>query len=48
MRYKTLFSIIMLGAGCMQMQAQQFPYQNPSLSAHARAVDLCSRLTLEE
>lgn len=28
--------------------AQQFPYQNPNLSAHERAVDLCSRLTLEE
>lgn len=27
---------------------QQFPYQNPNLSAHERAVDLCSRLTLEE
>jgi len=28
--------------------AQQLPYQNPSLSSHERAVDLCSRLTLEE
>lgn len=28
--------------------AQTYPYQNPSLSAHERAVDLCSRLTLEE
>ena len=35
-------------AGSLQMQAQQLPYQNPSLSAHMRAVDLCSRLTLEE
>lgn len=26
----------------------QLPYQNASLSAHDRAVDLCSRLTLEE
>ncbi len=26
----------------------QLPYQNTSLSAHDRAVDLCSRLTLEE
>lgn len=26
----------------------QLPYQNPSLSAHERAVDLCGRLTLEE
>ena len=28
--------------------AQTNPYQNPNLSAHERAVDLCSRLTLEE
>ena len=28
--------------------AQQFPYQNPNLPARERAVDLCSRLTLEE
>jgi len=28
--------------------AQNLPYQNPNLSAHERAVDLCSRLTLEE
>ena len=26
----------------------QSPYENPNLSAHERAVDLCSRLTLEE
>ena len=26
----------------------QTPYQNPNLSAHERAIDLCSRLTLEE
>ncbi len=31
------------------MAAQMlFAYQNPQLSAHERAVDLCSRLTLEE
>ena len=30
------------------MMAQQYPYKNPSLSAHERAVDLCSRLSLEE
>ena len=30
------------------LSAQTLPYQNPSLSAHERAVDLCSRLTLEE
>ena len=28
--------------------AQNLPYQNPNLSAKERAVDLCSRLTLEE
>ena len=28
--------------------AQTHPYENPNLSAHERAVDLCSRLTLEE
>ena len=30
------------------MTAQTLPYQNPNLSAKERAVDLCSRLTLEE
>ena len=30
------------------IQAQTQPYQNPNLSAHERAVDLCSKLTLEE
>lgn len=28
--------------------AQTEPYKNPELSAYDRAVDLCSRLTLEE
>jgi beta-glucosidase len=32
----------------LQTTAQQLPYQNPSLSAKERAIDLCSRLTLEE
>ena len=32
-----------IGAG-----AQTPPYKNPNLSAHERAVDLCSRMTLEE
>ena len=31
-----------------QIQAQTLPYQNTNLSAHERAMDLCSRLTLEE
>ena len=30
------------------MSAQTLPYKNPELSARERAVDLCSRLTLEE
>ena len=30
------------------VQAQTLPYQNPELNAHDRAIDLCSRLTLEE
>ena len=29
-------------------RAQQLPFQNPQLSAHERAVDLCGRLTLDE
>lgn len=32
----------------MAVTAQTYPYQDPSLSAEARANDLCSRLTLEE
>ena len=36
------------GKAVMGCYAQQYPYQNTSLSAHERAVDLCSRLTLEE
>ena len=30
------------------VKAQTLPYQNPNLSAKERAIDLCSRLTLEE
>ena len=30
------------------MMAQQYPYQNPNLSAKERAIDLCGRLTLVE
>jgi beta-glucosidase len=32
----------------MHASAQNYPYQNPNLSALERAKDLCSRLTLEE
>ncbi len=44
---KKLFVTLFVGAA-MNMNAQQLPYQNTNLSAHERAVDLCSRLTLEE
>ncbi len=30
------------------LNAQTYPYQNPQLSAKERAIDLCSRLTLDE
>ena len=42
--FASLAMMVMPGA----LLAQQLPYQNPSLSAHERAVDLCGRLTLEE
>lgn len=41
----TLTAVVMLFASS---SFAQLPYQNPDLSAHERAVDLCSRLTLEE
>ena len=42
---------ILLGVVCLcaaSVSAQKLPYQDPNLSAHQRAVDLCGRLTLEE
>ena len=41
---------LFLTTACLavSVSAQMMPYQNPSLSAKERAVDLCSRLTLEE
>ena len=42
------FIAICLTISTTQAQIQPQPYQNPNLSAHERAVDLCSRLTLEE
>ena len=45
---KSFFPIIILFCTTFGMQAQTQPYQNPNLSAHERAVDLCSKLTLEE
>ena len=44
---RTIFIAISMVC-CLSVSAQQYPYKNPSLSAHERAVDLCSRLTLEE
>ena len=48
MYMKRIFLSIMAAMACIGMSAQQLPYQNPSLSAKERAIDLCSRLTLEE
>lgn len=46
---KQLFFMAMLLAMSFSASAQQLlPYQNPNLSAEARANDLLSRLTLEE
>ena len=47
--YLTLLSTVLfiICAG-QYVSAQTFPYQNPDLNAHERAVDLCSRLTLQE
>lgn len=44
--YAALMFVVTMSSG--NVSAQQFPYQNPALSAHERAVDLCGRLTLEE
>lgn len=46
---RLLISISLFGLSLFSsIHAQQLPYQNANLSAHERAVDLCSRLTLEE
>ena len=44
--YSVLMFVVTMSSG--NASAQQLPYQNPALSAHERAVDLCGRLTLEE
>ena len=44
---RTIFIAISIVC-CLSVSAQQYPYKNPNLSAHERAKDLCSRLTLEE
>ena len=43
-----ILSAMALCLASYQMQAQTLPYQNTNLSTHERAMDLCSRLTLEE
>ena len=49
MMKKQLLSMAMLMVISLSASAQQLlPYQNPNLSAEARANDLLSRLTLEE
>lgn len=45
---KLIVCLVLLLGASISMVGQQLPYQNPSLSARERAVDLCSRLTLEE
>ena len=47
MNYRLLSFISCFCVG-LSVSAQNFPYQNPELSAKERAKDLCSRLTLEE
>ncbi len=44
--FLTLVAVLTLSFGAVT--AQNYPYQNPSLSATERAKDLCSRLTLDE
>ena len=44
----TCLCLMALIASAQQPAANKYPYQNPNLSVHERAVDLCSRLTLEE
>ena len=46
MKYQLLLTIAFCAG--LSASAQKLPYQNPNLSAKERAVDLCSRLTLEE
>ena len=49
MKIRSLFLSAILACGTVSMSAQTLlPYQNPQLSDHERATDLCSRLTLEE
>ena len=47
MMKKTMLFVLALSA-TLTGSAQNYPYQNANLTAHERAVDLCSRLTIEE
>ena len=47
MKKRNLIFVVAMAIACCS-HAQQLPYQNPNLSAHQRAVDLTSRLTLKE
>ena len=46
MKYQLFLSIAFCAS--LSASAQTWPYQNPNLTAKERAIDLCSRLTLEE
>ncbi len=48
MRVKTIITSLLCGLGAMTASAQQYPFQDQSLSAEERAADLVSRLTLKE
>ena len=50
MKLKTTIAacLLTLTATALTVNAQEYPYKNPNLSALERAKDLCSRLTLEE
>ena len=48
MTRKSFILLSLLVAMATTATAQQYPYQNPQLSAKERAADLCKRLTLEE
>ncbi len=50
MKLKTTIAacLLTLTATAQTVNAQEYPYKNPNLSALERAKDLCSRLTLDE
>ncbi len=48
MKTKKLFLTLVMSVGALAVSAQQYPFQDSSLSPMERAQDLVSRLTLEE